>query len=273
MLVKKTRSEILNESLLSLVHTPITKTEPGAVARQLIEIMVDQLSDYYGIVEGNVKGSYIKSAVGNELDSIGALVGISRRNNEGDDNLRWRISKSVQTSATGNYASIKDAAEAVDGVEAVYLIPYTYGVGSFSIHVVGDSVVVSEATLDAVEAAIANVVPFGVYYRVVRPTYIDITIEMTITTKGAMIVDSIRASASSIVKEYINNTPVGGEILASDIENLVTALAPTDILHVEVNKIKTNQGTMRNTTLVLDSDERAVPSRFVNEPVSITVRS
>jgi uncharacterized phage protein gp47/JayE len=78
--LKKTKSEILAEALEKIQRdTPITSVGPGSIARSLIEAITTELGDIYDILDFNVTQSYLSTATGAALNSLGALYGVERK--------------------------------------------------------------------------------------------------------------------------------------------------------------------------------------------------
>jgi uncharacterized phage protein gp47/JayE len=76
----KSKDELLRKALKKVADTtPITSTGPGAVARALVEVMTDQLGDYYASLDFNVSQGVVTTASGRSLDLIGQLYNVERK--------------------------------------------------------------------------------------------------------------------------------------------------------------------------------------------------
>lgn len=77
---KKTKSEILSEAIEKVVtNTPITAAGPGSIARSIIESVTQEIGDLYDILDFNISQTYISTASGAALNSLGALYGVTRK--------------------------------------------------------------------------------------------------------------------------------------------------------------------------------------------------
>lgn len=77
---KKTSDEILSQALKKLQEkTPITSTGPGSIARALIEVITDELGDFYSILDFNMSQTAISTATGRSLDLMGDLYNVKRK--------------------------------------------------------------------------------------------------------------------------------------------------------------------------------------------------
>jgi len=76
----KEPNEILGEAYTRLLEkTPVKKLTPGSTARALLEIIADEQGALYSDLSFNVAQSFVSKAVAENLDLIGALVGVARR--------------------------------------------------------------------------------------------------------------------------------------------------------------------------------------------------
>jgi len=76
----KHKEEILRHALQKLQQkTPITSIGPGSVARSLAETVVNELGDFYAIMDYNTSMGLISSAQGRALDLIGELYSVERK--------------------------------------------------------------------------------------------------------------------------------------------------------------------------------------------------
>lgn len=80
MYLKRTKEEILRQALHKLSNrTTITATSPGSVARTLVEILADDLGDFYGTLDFNLQQSMLSTATGRSLDLIGSMYNVKRK--------------------------------------------------------------------------------------------------------------------------------------------------------------------------------------------------
>jgi uncharacterized phage protein gp47/JayE len=78
--LKKTKSEILSTALDKLqTYTSITSLGPGSVARSLTEAITSEIGDLYDILDFNLTQTYLSTASGTALNSIGELYGVERK--------------------------------------------------------------------------------------------------------------------------------------------------------------------------------------------------
>jgi uncharacterized phage protein gp47/JayE len=76
----KEKTDILRHALQKLQKkTPVTSIGPGSVARGLAETVINELGDFYSIMDYNVAMTLISSAQGRALDLMGELYSVQRK--------------------------------------------------------------------------------------------------------------------------------------------------------------------------------------------------
>jgi len=76
----KSKSEILNQIMNSLSRNAgITNTSPGSIARAFADAVSDQIGDLYTILKFNMDQTMISTASGRNLDLIGELYSVKRK--------------------------------------------------------------------------------------------------------------------------------------------------------------------------------------------------
>ena len=76
----KEKTEILRHALQKLQKkTPVTSIGPGSVARGLAEVVVNEIGDFYNIMDFNTAMGVISTAQGRALDLIGQLYSVERK--------------------------------------------------------------------------------------------------------------------------------------------------------------------------------------------------
>lgn len=76
----KEKTEILRHALQKLQKkTPITSIGPGSVARGLAEVVINEIGDFYSIMDYNTAMGVISTAQGRALDLMGELYSVQRK--------------------------------------------------------------------------------------------------------------------------------------------------------------------------------------------------
>lgn len=76
----KTTNEITNDMIINVINSvdSITDLNPGSVFRTLVESLSQELSDLYTQLQSIYNGTRINTATSDDLDNLGAIVGVDR---------------------------------------------------------------------------------------------------------------------------------------------------------------------------------------------------
>lgn len=76
----KEKTDILRHALQKLQKkTPVTSIGPGSVARSLAEVVINELGDFYSVMDYNTAMTLVSSATGRALDLMGELYSVQRK--------------------------------------------------------------------------------------------------------------------------------------------------------------------------------------------------
>jgi hypothetical protein len=147
---------------------------------------------------------------------------------ESDDNYRYFLSKQVNSAEAANEAAIRIAALAVPGVSDIYLRRWTYGIGTFSVHIVSTTPVVGQGLINAVSESVGRVAAYPEKFTVAGPDYIGVKLVVGLTfipstTQAER--DGLVSSAARVVVDYINNIELGGSLIINEIIQRVMDLS------------------------------------------------
>ncbi len=216
----KTLEQLQEEALQRLQNTP----GPGSVVRLLLAVVNSVLAEYYQRLDVIHMNSYVSTASGDFLDLLGEIVHCERRENEPDDEYRYRISQQALADATANRTAIRLAALSVDGVKDVILHEYALGTGSCAAYVVIDDLSQQDSILSSVRENIAGVKAEGVRIEVLTPKLIPVGLEMALIFKGSLL-ELDRQSLMSLAEQgataYLNSLYPGDAVIIDDLVNYV----------------------------------------------------
>lgn len=152
----------------------------------------------------------------------------SGTNRETDQNFRFRIVNATVGNAGANETSIRLAALSVPGVRDVRLRRYSFGIGTFSVFIIGDHPIVSDGLLGAVRAAVQRKSAAGIKVYVDRPTYKGMEFELEIFYKLGIAEAAklnLQRSIRRTVVNYINNIIIGGKFIVNELIQRVLGLS------------------------------------------------
>lgn len=138
-----------------------------------------------------------------------------------DEEFRYRIA-TARSAIRANELSIRRAALSVPGVRDILFEKNKYGNGTVNIIVDGVSPLTSQGLIDAVKEKIQQELSYGDTVYVDRPEYLGVEVDIGIVTKlGVTDELGIRQQAKSAIIQYINDLPIGGEIVWNQIIDVV----------------------------------------------------
>lgn len=223
LLFDKTFEDLSKKAEAGLVKTGFS-IAPGSIAKLLLNIINENLAEFYETLKTNHLQSFVSTATGQFLEAIGRLVNCDRITNETDDDYRFRITKQILTTATANETAIRMAALSVDGVQDIVLKNYSYGAGSFSVLVITDKPKTSELILMAVRSAVEKVAGYGIKFEVGNPEINTIKIKIKLLTKDYLSdgeKQNIKSYVKSNLKKYFTSRHIGEGIIINEITQRV----------------------------------------------------
>ena len=138
-----------------------------------------------------------------------------------DEEFRYNISTSRSAIRT-NELSIRRAALSVPGVRDILFEKNKYGNGTVNIIIDGVSPLISEGLIKSVKEKIQQELSYGDVIFVNRPTYLGVELGFNIVTEpGATNEDYLRNEARSAAIQYINDIPIGGEIIWNQLVSTI----------------------------------------------------
>jgi len=172
----------------------------------------------------------------NTADIVGA-------DTESDDNYRYMLSNQVLAAAAANETAIRLAALSVPGVSDIVMRRYTYGVGTFSIYVIGTTPISSEGLLNTVYQAVSGITAYPEKFTVTGPDYLGIKMDISLTflptTKSTDQAGIISGVQQAII-DYVNNIPLGGQLIINEIIQRAMDVS-TEILDLVITNLVTGR--------------------------------
>jgi hypothetical protein len=141
-----------------------------------------------------------------------------------DEEFRYKIS-TARSAIRTNELSIRRTALSVPGVRDVIFEKNKYGNGTVSIIIDGVSPLVSNGLINVVTEKIQQELSYGDIIYVTVPEYLGVELDFAILGEpGAGDINTLRSQARSAVIQYINDLPIGGEIVWNRIISTVLSI-------------------------------------------------
>ena len=153
------------------------------------------------------------------------------RYSQTDEEFRYQIATSKSAIRT-NELSIRRAALSVPGIRDILFEKNKYGNGTISIIIDGISPLISQGLIDAVKEKIQQELSYGDVVFVDRPEYLGVELDFGIILKPAEMNEIlIRQQVRSSIIQYINDLPIGAEIIWNQIiSNILSVNGVEDVI-------------------------------------------
>lgn len=142
-----------------------------------------------------------------------------------DDEFRYIIS-TARSALMTNELAIRRAALSIPGIRDILFEKNKFGNGTISIIVDGISPLISNGLLSAVKESVEQKMSFGDVLFVSAPEYIGVELNFNISIDPSISDTlSIRTQARNTVIQYINNLPIGGEIVWNQLVSTIMSIS------------------------------------------------
>jgi hypothetical protein len=171
-----------------------------------------------------------------------------------DDEYRYNIATSKAAIPT-NELAVRRAALSVPGVRDVLFQRHKYGNGTMHLILDGVSPIISVGLITAVTERVMQAASYADTVYVSAPEYLGVELTVYIETDPGITSDGyLREAAKNVIIQYINDLPLGGEIVWNQIVSDVVAIegikdfVPNVFKHGEydpITKINSKQVILR----------------------------
>jgi uncharacterized phage protein gp47/JayE len=127
------------------------------------------------------------------------------RDEESDDNYRYRLTNAVKAGSQSSYFGIRNSLLALPGVSNIEIVNGAYGGGTFAVFVQGITPITSDDLIQTVKDHLGAMVPAWCTYTVNSPRYIGITLKLSINSGSNPLTDRAVQSIVNAITENVNN--------------------------------------------------------------------
>ena len=219
----KTFDELQEESLKELKAIGFSDS-PGTIARLFLSIINKNIATLYKVLTVNHLRAFLSTSDGSALDAIGLLLQCKRKQNESDDDFRYRISQQCLVLATSNETAVRLAALTTNGVYDVKLKPYAMGAGTFTVIIILENGANADTVLKTVEENVNDTVGYGIRFKIVTPTLTYVKFKYKLYLKDNVSdanAQTIRYDVQTALADYINTLDVGEDIIIDKLTQVI----------------------------------------------------
>lgn len=189
-----------------------------------------------------------------------------------DEDYRFFVTNAVVAGAKANETAIRLACLSVPGVADVTIEDYAYGIGTFAVYVTSAAPIVTDGTLEAVQAAINTTQAKGIRGVAVSPTLIGVQIQVALSfipTSLAAERSALTTQGQNAVINYINNLKAGEELVINEIIQRVMEISPlihdSQVLSLAIGDYNLETGLIDNidNTISIANQKPGLREKFV----------
>lgn len=217
----KTLSEIYESIKAKFYSKTNLDIQPGTVVDFYMLASSEAIKEAYDEIEANKTPYIFTGQSGDDLDSTGYMVNLSRMANETDENYKYRLMNWLLSMESGNVTAIEAALMNMTYASFVTYVPYTNGVGTATAYIIPknytDDMIAN--AIDETRQKLRKVTSPAAYIDYIIPSTVGIKIAASITTKSGDL-DLIKNTIKTKIANYINAIPVGNYLSIGDINKI-----------------------------------------------------
>jgi hypothetical protein len=201
------------------------------------------------------------------------------REEESDDNYRYRLINSLKSNSTCSYFGIKNRLLEIPGISNIEIVNGAYGGGSFAVYAQGTSPITSDSIIKSVNENISNMVPAWCTYTVSKPNYVGLVMTFAVNSGTQPLSDNAIQSINNAISENVNNF-YGSEYKVINLQQ-IAAYASSEVFGITLTSLQIYTGSgdfrlyeeanlaMRDYTIYLSNIEKLIIEPNIVEPIKI----
>jgi uncharacterized phage protein gp47/JayE len=192
------------------------------------------------------------------------------RDIENDEELRSRIKARVREGEGANEVAVRLAILSAPGVADVKIVPYKRGAGSFDALIVPVGNRVTNEALSIASQNLAQVVAFGMHWRLREPKYVRVSMVVSLSYKGVLKSEevAVRRNVERIILRHLGEIPIGGELVVNQLGSDILSLEPR-VKDYSVDSLCINGRPQLLHNYQLQSDELFLPDEGLTDPIRV----
>ena len=248
MSVYKTANEAYESLKANLENKLGDNIQTGSVIDIYNKVIADECEEMYALIENNKNPYLFTNTYGEDLDSLGYWVNLTRKDNETDDEYKFRLKDWMLTSEASNTTAISNSLLSPTYASNIQYVPYTHGAGTATCYIIPKEYEEETISLAMEEAynLMKDVVSPSLYIEYIIPSILSVKLQCYIVTKGDEA--SIKSNITKKIQGYVNS------------------IAPDDYLKIgDIIKIGLNESEVEYFNVVsyfIDNEEQTSISKI-----------
>ena len=216
----KTNNEVY-ESLKSNFEEKIKDTtQTGSVIDIYNKTIADECADMYQYIEDNKNPYLFTNTFGEDLDSLGYWVNLTREEGETDEHYKYRLKDWLLTTEASNTTAITNSLLNPEYASNIQYVPYTHGSGTGTCYIIPkvyEEDVISSALEEAADL-LKDVISPSLYVEYIVPSIRGVKLNCFLVVTGDE--DNIKSNIATKIKDYVNAIAPGDYLEAGEIIRL-----------------------------------------------------
>lgn len=211
-------SEEAYTSLKNNLETRLNdEIQTGSVIDIYNKVISDECADMYQYIEDNKNPYLFTNTSGDDLDSLGYWVNITREEDETDEHYKYRLKDWVLSSEASNTTAIENSVLNPTYSSNIQYVPYTHGSGTGTCYIIPteyEEETITKALEEAYELLKDAVSP-SLYIEYLVPSIRAIALHCFISVSGDE--NTIKSTVAQKIRDYINGIAPGEYLKIGEI--------------------------------------------------------
>lgn len=203
-------SDKIYTSLKTNLETRLNdEIQVGSVIDIYNKVIADECQDMYQYIEDNKNPYLFTNTFGEDLDSLGYWVGLSREEEETDEHYKYRLKDWVLQAEASNTRAIENQLLTTEYASNIQYVPYTHGSGTGTCYVIPKEYEedIIAKSLEEAYNLLKDVVSPSLYVEYLVPSIRGVALHCFLSTTGDEA--TIKNTIAAKIQEYINGIAPG----------------------------------------------------------------
>lgn len=245
-------NEIFNSIEESFFNRTKLEIAEGSVIDNFINSVSVGINEAYVEIEDAKNPHIFTKLKGANIDSMGMLVGCTRRPDEDDQTYLYRMVNWNNSNQTANSTAIETALTSMTYASNVTYVPLTQGVGTATAYIIPKSLDVKDLAIEETKQRLKNVVSTGSYVDYVIPTMLPVRLVVYIAI--ARDANNVKSNIEDKVKEYINNIAPGDKLELGQINKI--GVNEANVNYFSISQIYINNKEYQEISAIQKLEEK-----------------
>lgn len=263
------KNKSLDEIYRSLKQRFFNRTKleiaEGTVIDSFFNSVSSSIEDVYTEIENNKNPHIFTKLTGNDIDSMGILVGCARRPEEDDKTYLYRMINWNTSNQASNNTAIETALTSMTYASNVTYVPFTQGVGTATAYIIPKNLDNSDLAINETKERLKDIISIGTYIDYVIPKLLPIKLVIYISTTRDL--ENIKNNITNKIKDYINNIAPGNSLDIGAINKI--GVNENNVNYFSLNQIYINDEEFQELSIIQKLEEKFLFDEIIWNVVSI----